>query len=221
MTAHDPPLVALLKSGDTAGALARLDADPACAGERDANGVSALLWSLYVRAVEVTPRIRSHAGALDVFEAAALGDEHRVAELLVKDPSLAHARSGDGFTALHLAAFFSRPAIATRLLAAGADAAAVAANPMRVQPLHSAAAARDLATCRVLLEAGAPPDARQQQGWTALMAAGQHGLDALADLLLAHGARRDVRADDGRTAADLAREAGHTALSARLSIAGD
>ncbi len=52
------------------------------------------------------------------------------------------------------------------------------------------------------------------------MGAGLHGLDALAELLLAHGARREPRSDDGRTAADLAREAGHTALSARLSIPG-
>ncbi|MFN8587112.1 MAG: ankyrin repeat domain-containing protein [Candidatus Eisenbacteria bacterium] len=217
MTPTAASLIARLKTGDAAGALALLAARPDAADERDENGVSALQWSLYVRAAEVTEAIRARRGALDLFEAVSLGDAPRAEALLAGDPALARARSGDGFTALHLAAFFSRPALARRLLAAGADPAAVAANAMRVQPLHSAAAARDLDMCRVLLEAGAPPDAAQHQGWTALMAAAQHGLEPLADLLLAHGARRVVRADDGRTAADLAQAAGHTALATKLA----
>ena len=220
MSAPEKTLLELLRSGDAAGALARLAAFPHEAAARDAQGVSPLMWSLYVRATEVTAAIRARLPELDLFEAVAVGDEARAEALLAAQPALVLARSGDGFTALHLAAFFARPALARRLLAAGADPAAVAANAMRVQPLHSAAAARDLETCRVLLEAGAPPDAAQHQGWTTLMSAGRHGWDALAELLLAHGASREPKADDGRTAADLAREAGHTALAAKLSTGG-
>lgn len=217
MTHEHAELITLLKAGDTAGALALLSARPLAVRERDASGVSPLMWSLYLRQAEVTEAIRAALPGLDVFEAVSTGDAPRVAALLAADPALARARSGDGFTALHFAAFFSRPEAATALLAAGADPAAVADNPMRVQPLHSASAARSVETCRVLLEHGAPPDAPQHQGWTALMSAAQHGLEPLVDLLLAHGARLDVRADDGRTAAALALAAGHHALAARLT----
>ncbi|MBI5170275.1 MAG: ankyrin repeat domain-containing protein [Candidatus Eisenbacteria bacterium] len=217
MTPNDTELITLLKAGDTAGALALLAARPLAARERDASGVSPLMWSLYLRQGEVSEALRAALPELDVFEAVSTGDAARVATLLSADRSLARARSGDGFTALHFAAFFSRPELAASLLAAGADPAAVADNPMRVQPLHSAAAARSLETCRVLLESGAPPDAAQHQGWTALMSAAQHGLEPLVDLLLAHGARLDVRAGDGRTAAELATAAGHHELAARLT----
>ena len=217
MTPNDAALITLLKAGDAAGALALLAARPEAARERDASGVSPLMWAYYMRQTEAAEAIRAALPELDVFEAVAAGDGARVAALLAADPSLARARSGDGFTALHFAAFFARPELASALLAAGAEPAAVADNPMRVQPLHSAAAARSVETCRVLLEFGAPPDAAQHQGWTALMSAAQHGLEPLVDLLLAHGARLDMRAEDGRTAADLAAAAGHHALAARLT----
>jgi ankyrin repeat protein len=206
-----------IKSRDTARTLALLAEHPGAAFERDGGGVSALMWSLYVGLPEVSEAIRAALPGIDVFEAASMGDGERVAQLLEAMPELVHARSGDGFTALHFAAFFSRPEAAALLIAAGADPAAVSDNPMAVQPLHSAAAARSVETCRVLLEGGAPPDAPQHQGWTALMSAAKHGFEPLVDLLLAHGARPDVRADDGRTAADLAAEAGHHALAARLT----
>lgn len=217
MMPKDPELIALLKSGDTAGALALLASRPDAARERDAQGVSALMWSLYARQGEVSETIRAKLPELDLFECVSLGLEDQVEALLVASPDAVHAHSGDGFTALHFAAFFARPWIAARLIGAGADPSAVADNAMHVQPLHSAAAARSVETCRVLLEFGAPPDAAQHQGWTALMSAAQHGLEPLVNLLLAHGARLDVRAEDGRTAADLAAAAGHHALAARLA----
>ena len=97
-----------------------------------------------------------------------------------------------------------------------ADVNAIARNPMRVAPLHSAVSSRCLDVVRLLLARGASPDAQQQSGFTALMAAGVLGDEVLADMLLARGARLDLKHDDGRTAADMAAEKGHTALAARL-----
>jgi ankyrin repeat protein len=75
------------------------------------------------------------------------------------------------------------------LLDAGADPSAVAENPMRVQPLHSAASARNLDGARLLLAAGADPNAGQQGGFLPLDAAVQNGDEAMQELLRAHGAR--------------------------------
>jgi ankyrin repeat protein len=152
----------------------------------------------------------------DVFEAAAVGDGARLAALLDLDPALVSAEAEDGFTPLHLAAFFRHPEAVRLLLGRGAPVDAVAANPSRVRPLHSAAAGRDADCLRLLVEAGADVNARQHGGWTAIHAAAQHGDEAAVDLLLARGADPNVTHDGGRTPADLAREAGHAALAERL-----
>jgi uncharacterized protein len=139
---------------------------------------------------------------LTIFEAAAVGDSERVRELLSLQPGYAADWSPDGFTALHLAAFFGREAVAAELLERGADVSAVARNSLRVQPLHSAAAGGHTAVARLLLEHGADPNARQEGGFVPLHAAAQARNDELYKLLLASGADQDAATDDGRTAAD-------------------
>jgi uncharacterized protein len=139
---------------------------------------------------------------LTIFEAAALGDSDRVRELLLLEPTSTADWSPDGFTALHLAAFFGREAVATELLDRGADVSAVARNPLHVQPLHSAAAGGHTAVARLLLENGADPNARQEGGFVPLHAAAQARNDELYELLLASGADQDAATEDGRTAAD-------------------
>lgn len=153
---------------------------------------------------------------LDLFESAALGDAVRVRAWVARDREGATAFTDDGFTALHLAAFFGTPEAMEVLIDAGADVAAVARNDMRVQPLHSAAASRDVAKLAVVLDAGAPVDAQQQGGYTALHEAAMHGAVERVQLLLDHGADVSVAADDGRTALAMAREGSHDAVAALL-----
>lgn len=57
----------------------------------------------------------------DIFEACALGDKQRAADLLVKNKELAVARSDQGKTPLHLAAWGGYAQIIRLLLEAGAD----------------------------------------------------------------------------------------------------
>ena len=155
---------------------------------------------------------------LDVFEAAAVGRIERLAELLDAEPGLVSAWTEDGFTPLHLAAFFRQPEAARLLVERGALVDVVARNDeLQVTPLQSAAAARQEETAALLLERGADPNAQQRGGFTALHAAAQHGDEPLARLLLARGADPALAAEDGRTAADFARENGHDELAALLS----
>jgi ankyrin repeat protein len=137
-------------------------------------------------------RARAHELAkdveLDVFEAASLGRSDRVRELLDDDRGLAAARAGDDFTALHYAAFFGDAESARFLVEAGADVDAFADNELGVHPLNSAAAARNVAVARILLDHGADPNAPTRSGYTPLDAAAENGDEELADLLRAHGA---------------------------------
>jgi ankyrin repeat protein len=144
---------------------------------------------------------------LDLFDAVGAGRADRAEALLDADPDAVHSWSADGFTALHLAAFFGRLTVSTLLIARGADVNATSRNPMRVRPLHSAAAARASDVVALLLANGADPNATQERGVTALMSAAAGGDVESIRLLLEHGADAAARDADGKTAADYAGEA--------------
>ncbi len=181
-----------IQSGDAGRVRAVLRADPAQASSRDGKGVSAVLNAQYRRRADLVDAVLEARPELDVFDAAALGHVERLRQLLDEEPDGAGAWSGDGFTPLHLAAFFAQQEAVALLLERGADVGAVARDPMEVQPLHSAVAGRDAESVRLLLAAGADPDARQHGGWTPLMAARQHQDAEVERLLLDYGANDRV-----------------------------
>ena len=217
MTTDD--FIAAIDAADGATVAAALAAQPSLASATDEDGVSATMHALYLARRSIAETIADTLPELDIFEAAALGRVGRVLELLAADPSLAVARSADGFTALHYPAFFGgddAAVIAQALIDAGADVNARSDNEMAVLPLHSAVAGdRDDVTA-VLLAAGADVHATQRHGWTALHGAAQNGANATVERLLAAGANPVVSNDEGRTAGDLAADAGHEELAARL-----
>lgn len=176
---------------------------------------SPILAALYNRKRDEAERLAEGA-ALTIWEAAALGRDARVRELVREDPSLANAWAPDGFMPLALAAFFAGVSTVRLLLDAGADVGAGARNQMKVQPLHAAVAVRNRDAVALLLERGADPNARQQVGYTPLMGAAGSGIDPLVSLLLAHGADPSLVTEDGKSAASIALEHGHTALAERL-----
>jgi ankyrin repeat protein len=177
-----------------------------------------VLGALYQGQRDLARRLADEADSLNLAEAAALDEVDRVRELLDAGDD-ADARTTDGFTPLHLAAFFGAPRVAALLLERGADPAAVADNPMRVQPLHSAAAGRHHDIAVLLVAAGADVDARQQRGYTPLQAAAANGDVELARTLLAAGADPDLANDAGGRPADLAAERGHHELADELRTA--
>lgn len=179
-------------------------ADPAAACARSESGVSALMQARYEGRREIIDLLRPAAGELNVFEAAALGDLPRLRALLASDPSLTKAFSNDGFTALHLATFFSQLETAEELVRRGADPNAVAKNSMKVAVIHSAAASGRAELVKLVLRAGADPNARQQMGYTALHAAAAHDNMEMAQALLDAGADPTLRNDDGQAAAEKA-----------------
>jgi ankyrin repeat protein len=207
-----------VRAGDSERTRALLSAHPELVTARDATGVSLILLALYNRQAELA---RTLAGlrSLDAFEASALGDAARLEELLREDAAAARFFSPDGFTALHLAAFFGHAGTASLLLDAGADPAAVSKNAMQVEPLHAAAARGSIEVAGLLLARGADPNARQQGGWTPLQSRALHADLPFVELLLRHGADPGQRADDGRSALDMARESGGEAVQRALEKA--
>jgi ankyrin repeat protein len=210
-------LFVAIDEGDAETVRRLLAAEPGLAAEQDDTGASAVRPALYRGRRDIAELILAASSPLEVFDLAALGHTMELHTLLESEPELVHARSGDGFTALHFAAFLGGADAVEVLLDAGADVAAVSTGAMTVQPLHSAAASGDVDAVRSLLQGGADPDAKQGGGYTALHEAAMNGRTEMAQALLDAGADPTIRADDGRDASDFARDAGHVDLSDRLA----
>lgn len=178
-------------------------------------GVTPVLHAMYRQRFELARALVEAAGALELAEAAAVDDVTQVRSRLAAGAAV-DGRTPDGFTPLQLAAYFGAPAAAAELIAAGADVDAVAENPMRIQPLHAAAAGRHGDVARLLIDAGADVNGRQRHGWTPLHSAAANGDGDLIDRLVAAGADAAATNDDGKTAADIARAAGHEQIAAQL-----
>jgi ankyrin repeat protein len=215
------PFLKLIQTGATAEVADAVQADPALAGWRDPQGVSALLWAVYCGQALVLnfllARLAADEIALDIFEAAATGDDARLTVLLESESALAESYSGDGWTPLHLAAGFGTPAAVSVLLRSGGRVDAVSRNPQQNQPLHAALAlGKNPETVRLLLTHGAQANAAQAGGFTPIFSAAIANRRDLAEMLLAHGADPRARSDQDKTAADFARERGHAELAAWL-----
>jgi ankyrin repeat protein len=168
---------------------------------RDEHGVSALLLAIYHRRPDARDALLEAGAPVGTLEAAALGD---VGRLRGADLSV---RGGDGFTPLHLAAFFGGAEAVRAILATGVDPNADADNPFEVRPLHSACARGDVDCARALLEAGANPNIAQQRGYTPLHSAAHLDDHELAALLLEHRADRHAKNDEGKLPYDLSGDA--------------
>lgn len=174
---------------------------PDLASATDEHGVSALLLACYHRHAEAKAALIAAGAPVGPLEAAALGE---VALLEGADLTV---RAGDGFTPLHLAAFFGGADAVRAILATGAAPDADAVNRFKVRPIHSATAARDHDSVRALLEAGADPNVRQQGGYTPLHSAA-HSVDLeLVRLLLDHDADCTLSDDEGKIPRDMTSDA--------------
>lgn len=189
---------------------------PTLARARNQNGASAIMQARYEGRHDLVELLRSKAGELDVFEAATLGDLSRLRSLLASNPALAKAFSQDGFTALHLATFFAQPEAAEELLRAGADPNAMATNPMKVAVINSAAASGRADLVKIVLGAGADPNARQMAGYTALHAAAARDNVEMTQALLDAGADPLLASDDGQLPVDKAGAAVAALLKSRV-----
>lgn len=161
-----------------------VQADPSLLTQRAPTGETPLLLALYHRAGETACWLTGQTWMRTVHEAAAVDDVERLEEILRDDPSAADSYTADGWTPLHLAAFFGAPRAATILLAHGANLHTLSTNAMTNTPLHAALAAKQLPLVHLLLDAGADP-ALECAGYTPLAIAEANGFDAAASLLRA------------------------------------
>jgi ankyrin repeat protein len=170
-------LVEAAKLGDLGKVRGLLADNFLLASQRLPNGESPLMAALYRGHYDVVAAIVEAGAEIDIFAAAALGrieDLHRAIREETVD-----ARSYDGWTGLHLAAFFGHLDAARVLLDARASVHAVSQNSLTNTPLHAATAGKHPDVALLLLEHGADPLKPDAGGYTALEIARQNQLDAV------------------------------------------
>jgi ankyrin repeat protein len=193
-----------VKKGDLGGVQAALTEDPSLLDATNAAGQSALLLAKYYHQEEMADYLLSLRPRLDVFNAAAAGRLSEVMEQIDHNPAVLESHSNDGWTPLHLAAFFGHAELVDALLSRGALIDSRSTNAMKNTPLHAAAAGGHTEVVQHLLKRGADPQATQHGGWTALHSAAQNGNRAMVEALIAHGAGVNARAANDQGPLDLA-----------------
>jgi ankyrin repeat protein len=188
----------------------------------------------------------AQAGTYEDFFLAVNRDDGDTVATLVKRGFDVNSRNAEGQTALHLALRDQSARVANALWADRAlDVNAVNAKgetPLMMaalrgdvdwsrrliergakvhrdgwSPLHYAATGPEPKVVALLLDRGAPIDARGPNRSTPLMMAASYGAEANVDLLLARGANKRLRNDLDLDASALAKQSGREFLMPRLS----
>ena len=208
-------LIDAAKAGDAGRARQILSASPEAAWTPNTSGETPLMAALYRGhhdlAVEIADAIVAAGTALDVFAAAALG-RGAALDAALGNSGVVNSYAYDGWTPLHLAAFFGRREMAERLLAAGAALSAKSSNSMGNTPLHAAVAGGRTDVALLLIQRGAEVNAADSGRHTPLHIAAENGNAAVVESLLTHGA--DAHAVDAEDKTPLSRAAArnHSAI---------
>lgn len=210
-----------VKKGDLPAVKSALAEEPALLDATNEAGQSAFLLSMYYRQRDTADYLLSLGPKLDLFDACVAGQTERVLSEIRANPAPLESQSTDGWTPLHLAAFFGHPDLAEALIKEGASVDSISSNAMKNTPLHAAAAGGQVRVVEVLLRNGANPNATQEGGaWTALHSAAQAGNREMVEVLIANGAHVNSKASNGQGPLDLALSRGHQDVAELLEQLG-
>jgi ankyrin repeat protein len=187
------------KDGNAAAMKRLLAADRTLADARTDSGETPLMAAIYRGHSEVVDLLLKAGAGRDIFAASAVGNTDALEQALATNPAAVSSVAYDGWTPLHLAAFFGRTPAADRLLAAGADINAVSSNSLHNTPLHAAVAGGHVEVALRLIERGADVNSSDAGGHTPLHIAAEAGYVPIVEALLARGANPHVVDAEDRT----------------------
>jgi ankyrin repeat protein len=215
-TSSSAAFIDAIKAGEFERVKAMVSGEPTLIDARSRTGESAILTAVYHRQKEIVNLLVARGVTMSLFEACAAGEIERAERLIASEPSTINSFSADGWTPLHLAAFFGHARVVELLLAHDADVAARSRNSNGNTPLHAALAGNHKMAAGLLIGRGADVNATDAAGWRPLhLAASNNNLDAIK-ALIAQGADVLAGNGEGRTPLSLAQEKNHRESAAFL-----
>lgn len=199
-------IIELIKTGKNKDLEAELKDNPSLAEAKTEQGISLLQFAAYCRNNSAVDTVKKYKQNLNIFEAASIGDNDTVKQLLNTNPEFINSFSPDGFTPLGLASFFGHLPVVEFLLGKGANPNIASNNQFKVAPIHSACAISHFYIAELLIEHGANVNAKQMQGVTPLHSAAHNGQAKLSKLLIDSGADINAKMDNGHTPLFMANE---------------
>src|SRR5215510_14084741 len=142
-------LVDAAKNGDLGRVRAIVESNFLLASQRLSTGETPLMSALYRGHHDVVAALIDAGAEIDLFAAAATGRIQELRRELTENTVNTH--SYDGWTPLHLAAFFGHRDAALVLLDAGASVNAISENSLKNTPLHAATAGKHSDVALLLL----------------------------------------------------------------------
>lgn len=217
---HQDELLQAAKEGRLDDIRRELAANPSLADARGASGETPLMAALYRGHHEVVSALVDAGAPLDIFAAAALGRVDVLGAALASNPAAVNGYAYDGWTPLHLAAFFGQTAAVERLLGAGAGIAAVSRNSLRNTPLHAAVAGGHVEPALLLIERGAPVNVADAGGHTPLHIAAEAAYIPIVKALLDRGADAHAVDAEDKTPLSRATARNHTEVIDLINLHG-
>lgn len=212
----DHEILDCIKTGDPIRAKRLLTENKSLA-KTDADGVSALLLSVYYGAEEIQSELEIALGdELNIQEAAAVGNLNLLQQRLAENPAQINEFSNDGYFPLGYACFFGRLECVRYLLDTGANVNQHANNPQRVAPIHAACANGNLEIVKMIIDAGADVNSQQANGFRPLHTAASENRTEIARMLLNAGADPTLEDDFGTAPAQMAEQKGHADMAKLL-----
>ena len=209
-----------VKKGDLEAVRQAIASEPELVNAPNDAGQGSFLLAKYYRQDAVADFLLSQGAKLSFYDQCVAGQRDHVMAQIDTNPALLESYSTDGWTPLHLAAFFGSQDLAQALIDKGAEIDSRSTNNMQNTPLHAAVAGRRAAMVKFLLSHKSDPNIRQAGGWTALQGAVQNGDREMVEALIAHGAHLNARADNNQCALDLALMRGHHEIAELLEGLG-
>ncbi len=210
-------LQSLLKNNDSDGVISLLKEHPQLLGAKTEQGLSLLMLAAYYKNATVLDYFNRHKPDLTLFEAAAIGNLEVLKNIINDDPASVNSFSPDGFTPLGLASYFGQQEAVSLLIGSGANVNTYSNNGMKVAPLHSAVASKNIAIAHILLNNGADVNAKQTLGVTPLHSAAHQGHKEMVKLLLKFKADIHAQMENGKKPLDFANEDNNQEVAALLN----